>query len=297
MSRQTHHTTKRTKRTKRNSRLKTAAFLLLTIALLLPAIALAESEIVLSTGNDDFSGNSRSDDLYSAGLGISFEFARDRGTDAAPWQRFLSIKENLFTDRKAGVRFDETWLLIGQRVERNQWSLAFYTGTVRAGIGIFGERGQNAVHRLIGDDEVIVDYVPDNEHFATAGVSFRRFLFANQRTVLETGGDVRYAEGFQQWATVSLDAKFKVNRWLDLSASVGARASRSEYAPLEPWVDGVAETLNVGFSAFDRIQLTWSNNEYGTGMNHVSLSFKLPSRALRANSEPRQRKWHDEGTR
>ena len=268
--------------------------LMVVLALLLPLAALAETEIVLSTGNDDFSGNSRSDDLYSAGLGVSFEFSRNRGPDVAPWQRFVSIQENLFTDRDAGVRFDETWFIIGQHVERNNWSLAFYAGTVRAGRGLFGERGQNAVHRLIGDNEVTVDYVEGTEHFPTAGVSFRRFLFANQHVVLETAGDVRTADGFQHWATVSLDAGFKLSRWLDMSASVGVRASSAQYAPIRPWVHGVAKTLEASFTAFDRIQLTWSNNEYGTRMNHVSLSFKLPSRGLRAKRQPHRPEWHSE---
>ena len=169
------------------------------------AKAATENEIIFRTGNDFLAGNSRSDDLYTAGLGFTLELDRDQPATRPLGRRFLTIEENLFTDRDADLRFDETWLLFGRRLRGEAWRADVYVGAVRAGRGLFGEDAQNLVHRLIGDEEVHLRYVDRDRHFAVLGAGIRRTLLQGTRGSLHARAEARLAPEFQNWARVAVD--------------------------------------------------------------------------------------------
>ncbi len=71
----------------------------LLAALALAAMApVAAQELRLSTENDLFGNSTTKDDLYTFAVALSVE----RGPYTVPF------RENAFTDRRAGVRFDES---------------------------------------------------------------------------------------------------------------------------------------------------------------------------------------------
>lgn len=236
----------------------------------------AENEIVLRTGNDFLSGNSRSDDLYTAGIGFTLELDRDQPANRPLGRRFVSIEENIFTDREADRRFDETWLLFGRRLRGDAWQADVVVGGVRAGRGLFGEDAQNLVHRLIGDDEVHLRYVERDRHFAVFGARIRSNLLDGPRGVLTARAEARLASEFQNFARVAVDARLRIRPWLDGIASLGARVSHASYGPLRPWIETVALTAELGVLFKDRLEFTWTHNEFGTGLGHINLSARLP---------------------
>ena len=254
-----------------------------------PARGRAENEIILRTGNDFLAGNSRSDDLYTAGLGFTLELDRDQPATRPLGRRFLTIEENLFTDRDADRRFDETWLLFGRRLRGEAWRADVYVGAVQAGRGMFGEDTQNLVHRLIGDDEVHLRYVDRDRHFAVLGARVRRLVATGDRGELHARAEARFAPEFQNWARVAIDGTLRVRPWLDIIASLGARASHTGYEPLKPWIESVALTAELGVVLKERLVFSWTRNEFGTDLGHLNLAVRLPLRAtVRAPSHPRR---------
>lgn len=243
----------------------------------------AENEIVLRTGNDFLAGNSRSDDLYTAGLGFTLELDRDQPATRPFGRRFLTIEENLFTDRDADLRFDETWLLFGRRLRGAAWRADLYAGAVRAGRGIFGEDAQNLVHRLIGDDEVHLRYVERDRLYPVFGAGLRHATWSGIHASLQTRAEARLAPEFQNWVRVAVDATVRIRPWIEGIASLGARASHASYAPLRPWIQAVALTAELGLVVKERLVLSWTHNELGTDLGHVNLAVRLPlSAALRS---------------
>lgn len=78
-------------------------------------------EVRVETGNDFLTSNPTEDDLYSFAL----EIAVDRG----PWT--LTLQENIFTDKAAGIRFDETYARVGrQLVFGDEWYSRIEVGVV-----------------------------------------------------------------------------------------------------------------------------------------------------------------------
>ena len=238
-----------------------------------------ENEIIFRTGNDFLAGNSRSDDLYTAGLGFTLELDRDQPATRPLGRRVLTIEENLFTDREADLRFDETWLLFGRRLRGEAWRADLYVGAVRAGRGLFGEDAQNLVHRLIGDEEVHLRYVERDRHYAVLGAGIRRALLDGTHGSLHARAEARLAPEFQNWARVAVDGSLRIRPWIEGIASLGARLSHASYAPLRPWIDSVALTAELGVVLKERLVFSWTRNELGTGLGHLNLAVRLPLRA------------------
>jgi len=262
---------------------KTAAILALSFLflLLVPSSSFAQNEIELRTGNDFLAGNSRSDDLYTAGLAITYEFQRAKIGDQWLGRGYAALEENLFTDREAGVRFDETWMLLGRRFDRGETRYGVYGGLVRAGEGLFGERLQNAVHSVIGDEDVDLEYVPENEHFPVLGANIRTHLFSSARWTSHVRGEVRIAQGFKQSLRVGFDVEWRIANWLEVFGGLGAQSTWAEYDLLEPWVEPIHMTAELGVALKQRIVLSWSNNAYGTGMGHLNLAYRMPVKGAR----------------
>lgn len=265
--------------------MKTPARLLLSalLTLLAAASAAAQSTIELRTGNDLLAGNSRSDDLYTAGLALTYEFQNTRLNGRDLGRGFATFEENLFTDREAGQRFDETWLLLGRRFQRGGTSYSVYAGAIRAGRGVFGERAQNAVHGLIGDEDVELEYVDENRHFPVVGAGLRTDLAFGRSWTLEGRAEGRIAQGFKQSLSLGLDGTWQLSRWLEVFASLGTRATWAEYDLLEPWTEPVDLTAEIGVALRERLVVSWTKNEYGTGMGHLSLAYRVPVKVRRTD--------------
>ncbi len=261
------------------------AAVLLQTGILVGAPLLAQNTVHLRTGNDFLAGNSRSDDLYTGGIGLTIDFEQLRIHNARLGRGTLTFEENLFTDTEAGVRYDESWLLLGQRLTGSDWKLDLFGGAVRAGRGLAGENLQNALHRAIGDDEVTLEYVASNDHFPVLGFDFRKWFPMTSRHTLETRVDLRIAQGYQQWLELGAAWSWNATTWLELQAMLGVRASWAEYDVVEPWIESLAPSVEIGVVLCDQILFSWTNNEYGTGMGHLTLGYRLPlERARRTGS-------------
>ena len=256
-------------------------WLLLALFIVAPSAGRAQVEILLKIDNDG--RNSKFDDLYTAGLGLTIGFDR---LSVAAGEGFVTFKENLFTDRDTGLRFDETWLLVGSRHEGRRWQAKFFTGVVHTGHGVLGEGAQNLVHRLTGDEEYQLDYVDENELFPVFGAQGQLVLRERGRLLIESTCELTFAPGFQKWASARVRAHWFARPWLGLFAGAGVRVSHTEYEPLEPWIERFAPEVEVGVELMRRLIFALTKNEYGTGMGHVSVGIRLltrePSRHLRS---------------
>ncbi|MFC1559016.1 hypothetical protein ACFL39_00305 [Gemmatimonadota bacterium] len=256
-------------------------WLLLAFLIVAPSAAWAQVEILLKIDNDG--RNSKFDDLYTAGLGLTIGFDR---LSVAGGEGFVTFKENLFTDRDNGLRFDETWLQVGSRHEGRRWQAKFFTGAVHAGHGLLGEEAQNLVHRLTGDELYQLDYVDESELFPVFGAQGQMVLREWGRFLIESTGELTFAPGFQMWAGARIRAHWIARPRLRLFAGAGARVSHTEYEPLEPWIKRFGPEVEVGVELMRRFVFTGTYNEYGTGMGHISFGIRVttrkPSRHLRS---------------
>lgn len=220
-------------------------------------------ELVLS--NDILAGDV--DDRYTAALsahapvGESLEF---------------SFSERMFTDREAGLRFDETRVALGRRrLGVGRWEVDASIGVVHVGRGLLGESVQNAVHELVAAEPVDLDYL-DRERLhaevvAQAHGPSRRLAAVTWRPEFE----IAIAPGFANQAVGRLVADAEVAPWLGLSVSVGARWATSSLDLVERHLEPLAPELSVSVLVADRLSLTWTDNAFGTGDDHVHLAWRL----------------------
>jgi hypothetical protein len=240
-----------------------AAVLLLLFALV--AVGAGAQGIRFSTENDILTDNPTKDDLYSFALGFEVE------RHGLVW----SLRENGFTDRAAGLRFDETFLTVGYFVPKLEtWTLFVAGGVAHLGEGIFGERTQNAVHRAIGDDEV---------HLGYTGSSFHpRFELRAERA---SGAgpaawgprfELESVPGLRSHATVGAQGLWQPSGRVEVHLFAGVRWSDASFAPLEPHLVELAAAARVGVVVDGRFFLSWSYNEYGDEREHLAVGYVVP---------------------
>jgi hypothetical protein len=248
--------------------MRTAAHtLFLTLILLLaPASGrLAAQELEFSTENDLFTSDSARDDLYTFAFALTTE---SRGT------RF-ALREDAFTDRAAGVRFDETGWSLGHRLPTwRSWQSYGEAGAVRLGRGLFGEEVQNTVHRAVGSDELALTYLEPSLHGRLAFATERAWatndgFMAGPRLELEWVSDVR------AHAIVAADLQWRPFPSLAVDLLAGARWSAADLAALAPHVKPFAAVAEVGVTLHDRIRLAWSYNDHGDGHTHLALGYRF----------------------
>lgn len=241
----------------------------LTLALVLlfaPAIGgLSAQELELSTENDLFTDDSSRDDLYT----FAFALATKRhGT------RFI-LREDAFTDRAAGVRFDETGWSFGRPLP--VWrSFRSYgeAGAVRIGRGLFGEEVQNTVHRALGSDELALAYLEPSLHARLAFVTERSWspggsLSVGPRVELEWVSDVRAD------AIVAATAQWRPLPSLAVDLLAGVRWSGADLAALQPHVVPFGAVVGLGVMLHERIRLAWSYNDHGDGRTHLAVGYRF----------------------
>lgn len=258
--------------------MRTAARLLICalLGLFAPAIGLlAAQEIEFSTENDLFTDETSRDDLYT----FAFALATERH------ERRFALREDAFTDRAAGVRFDETSWSFGRPLPA--WrSFRTYgeAGAVRIGRGLFGEEVQNTVHRALGSDGLELAYLAPSLH--------GRLAFAAERAWSPGGGfavgprvELEWVSDVRAHAILAAAAQWRPHPLLTVDLLAGARWSDADLAALAPHVEPFAAVAELGVTVHERIRLAWSYNDHGDGRTHVALGYRFAR--WRGAGEPR----------
>lgn len=233
----------------------------------------------LRTENDLLAGSEARDDLYTFAVALEVE----RGKSTA------SLRENAFTDREAGIRFDETYLSVARDLAPwRGWGLAGEAGLVRTGRGIFGERAQNAVHRVLGSESVELRYLPSRLHLRAAAVAERRFA-GGDRTDWGPRFEVDLVPGLRSWLLLGAAAAWRPASRIELEARAGARLTRASYAPLAEHLETLVPAVELGVVVDRRFFASWSYGDYGERREHLSAGYRM---ALPGGSEggPRARR-------
>lgn len=244
---------------------------------LVPAVALG---ILLSTAtgaraqglrftteNDILTGNPTRDDLYTFAVGLEVERAGFT----------FALRENAFTDRAAGVRFDETYLDVARAFSMSRgWDVRVAAGVAHTGHGLLGERVQNAVHRMIDDDEVHLDYRGSSWHPHLEAAAGRLAAVGES---LELGPRIEIAStpGLRHRAAVGIEATWRPLPALAVEVFAGARWADAELEPLEPHLAGVGAAGRIGVVVAERWLLGWSVNDQGDEREHWTIGWLVPT--------------------
>jgi hypothetical protein len=232
-------------------------------------------ELKLATENDILTSSDDNDDLYT--FSVAFEVQR------GPY--LFALREHAFTDRRAGVRLDETWLT----AKRALPSLGRFDAQVEAGIahvgrGLFGQQAQNAVHRAIGDEELDLLYYRPSVHPAL-GLEIERVFRVGRSVALGPRFELHGAPGLRSDALIGAQAAWRVNRQVLVELLAGARATRADLPPLAPHLEPVAPVARIGLVIHDTIYLSWAHNTFGDGRQHISLGYWTPLGDPKRNQE------------
>ena len=205
------------------------------------------------------------DDLYTASLGVSVSTGRYS----------YALYEDMFTDQRNDARFDETHLAVSRTLPPvGGWQLRAELGLVRVGEGIFGERAQNRLHRLLGIDERELTYVDDNELHATIGFTAHRPFPAGDSVTAGPWIELCQAFDFKNHAIAGAAFEWKATPRLWLQWRAAARYSGTELDVLEPWVDGWAPAGEIGLRYTRFLRASYSYNAFGTEDHHIHLHFR-----------------------
>ena len=227
--------------------------------------ARAGTELTLRTTNDVGVVLPGKDDLYTASLGLEVATGK---------LRFV-LDELMFTDREAGLRFDETWLTAAYSLPvLSGWESRVEAGAVRVGNGIFGEEIQNFVHRLLNIDEVELDYIQGNDTHALLRLELERPFAARPGLAVGPWFDLSETFGFKRHAILGAALRWQGDGKLSAFGRAAARYSDTELAVLEPWMDGWGPQLEAGLGYGKFLRASYSFNFYGTEEHHLHLAFR-----------------------
>jgi hypothetical protein len=224
----------------------------------------------LTHENDLFSGTPVEDDLYTATVGIAYE--------RSGWR--FRLNERLFTDRAAGLRFDESFLTVSRellqpsRESTRRWSLRAEAGVVRRGRGLFGQGTQNFIHEIVNEPEVRLPYIAGTSVHLAAALELSRTIPLGQGARLRPLIAAESA-GFKEAARIAVEFRQQLPRGWWLVGELGGRLSETEFAPLAPWMDGSAPTYLLGAGYREWISLSWSENAFGTEDRHLHLRLRF----------------------
>jgi|JI10StandDraft_1071094.scaffolds.fasta_scaffold187425_2 hypothetical protein len=236
------------------------------VFLLAPAIGgLAAQQIEFTTENDLFTDDTARDDLYTFAVALEVE---RHGTHFA-------LREDAFTDRAAGVRFDETSWSFGRSLPAwRSWRSHAEAGAVRIGRGLFGEDVQNTVHRALGSDELALAYLEPSVH--------GRLAFATERSWSPGGSfavgprlELEWVSDVRAHAIVAAVAAWRPHPLLALDLLAGGRWSDADLAALAPHIEPFGAVAELGVTVFERIRLAWSYNDHGDGRTHLALGYRF----------------------
>lgn len=241
------------------------ALLVVLATALAPARGIA-GEVRFETDNDFLTSNPEDDDLYTFSLAFAWEWGG----------QMVRLRENAFTDKEAGLRFDETYLTLARELPlRGGWRGSAELGFVHVGRGLFGQSIQNGLHRAIGSREVDLDYAEPARFHPWALLNFDRHTMRGRRLAFGPRFTVSAAPGFHSFAMAGFRLEWDAPGVLAFAPTLGARLSDTVFEPLEPHVSGVALYGSLEVAVWDRLIARWSYNAYGTERQHVALAWRF----------------------
>ncbi len=251
--------------------------MVMLLVTMLSAASLSAVEVELTTSNDFFSGTNQADDLYTADLALNLRWKN----------RNIRIGERLFTDRELGHRFDETYLATNVVTSRwVGWWSNLEVGILHVGRGLLGEDTQNALHRLIGDEEVHLDYVEDGGWYPTAELSLGWPLAGDGRLGVNAEVKAFAAPGFRAWLRAGVAGQWRPTQDVAVEVALGAMVDEVELDALAVRSESIAPTWRVGVS-YRGVVADWSYNRYGTASRHFSLGYRFGLGGERSRSTHR----------
>lgn len=234
---------------------------LLASALASPAQA---QGLRISTGNDLFSSDTQ-DDLYTFSVAIQAE----RGAYT------FALRENAFTDRAAGVRFDETYLSVGRDIPLGpSWQVHAEAGLVHVGHGLFGQSAQNAVHRLLHQEEVELRYQGSELLPRLALVAERPFAVASGLTV-GPRFELDSVPGLRSFALAGAQVLWQPGGRVAVQLLAGGRYTETSLDPLEPHLADFAPVARLELALAERVYVAWAYNDYGDEREHLTVGYRL----------------------
>lgn len=243
-----------------------AALVFASAALALGPPPAAAQGFWFTTENDLLTDRRPGDDLYT--FSVALDLAR------GPWT--LSLGEDAFTDRDAGVRFDESYVTAGRTFELpDAWYLHAGVGGVHVGRGLLGEGTQNVVHRLIGGEEVELRYRGSSAH-ARLAAQAGRWTVLGDRFALGPRLELDAALGLKRHVELGLQALWTPAERIGVEVELGARHDRASIVPLEAHLDGWGAVARVGLVLDGKYLLSWSYNEQGDEREHLSVGYLVP---------------------
>jgi len=242
-----------------------ARILLLAVALVFALQPLGAQELSFSTENDLFTNSSTPDDLYTFSLAAAVELGDYR----------VALRENAFTDRAAGRRFDETYLGVSRALpSRGGWRFRAEAGLARVGRGLFGQGTQNAVHRLIGSDQVELRYLATSLHPRVA-LQGERWYWVGSGFELAPTFEAEAVPGLRYHATAGARARWQPASRLYLDLLVGLRWDHVALDVLAPHIEASGAVAKLEAVVAERVVVSWSLNEYGDKREHVGLAYRI----------------------
>jgi hypothetical protein len=242
-----------------------ARILFLAIALVFTLQPLGAQELSFSTENDLFTNSSTPDDLYTFSLAAAVELGEYR----------VALRENAFTDRVAGLRFDETYLGVSRALpSRAGWRWRAEAGLARVGRGLFGQGTQNAVHRLIGSDEVELRYLATSLHPRVA-LQGERWYWVGGGLELAPIFEAEAVPGLRYHATAGARARCQPASRFYLDLLIGMRWDHVALDALAPHIEPSGAVAKLEAVVAGRVVVSWSVNEYGDEREHVGLAYRI----------------------
>ena len=242
-----------------------AILLLAALPMPAPIAAAATGELVLETENDFLTSN-QTDDLYTFSLTLGWNVGEST----------LRLRENAFTDRRAGLRFDETHVTLGRELRLGtMWTGRGEAGVVRVGRGLFGESAQNAVHRLIGDPEVQLEYIDDDDVHPYGRFELERIVVHGPSLASGPVFELQAALGFKSSVLAGWKVDWTPDGPFAFELTAGHKWADTELDHLAPWISSRAAfgVLEIVFR--ERLVLSWSYDAYGTAREHVAIGYRF----------------------
>lgn len=242
-------------------------------ALHLAALALAISwatgaaaqELRFTSQNDFLTNNPTNDDHYTSSLELQLR----RG----PYT--ISFRENAFTDRDADRRFDETFVTVERTFRALEpWQLTAEAGIVHIGRGVFGQDLQNAIHRLLGNHEVDLEYI-DTRVRPSFALAAERLFWPTRTFAVGPRLEAFAVPDLRSHAVLAVQGTWQPGPAVDLHVVAGARLSDASLDVLEPHTEGFAHVVRAGLLLWNRVVLAWTYNDYGDRREHVTIGYRF----------------------
>lgn len=240
--------------------------LLVALAFVAPAQGL---DMVLTLDNDFLASNDVDDDLYTFSVEL---VVHSKHHDFA-------LRENAFTDKEAGMRFDRTDLTVGRErhLPHLGWNLRWEAGVSHVGRGLFGQDLQNAIHRLIDDEEVDLDYIDKSKIYPLMMLEMGNQSHRIGSLTLGPLIRIESAVGFKTQVFAGARGYWQPPRGPRIRLTAGPKLADTSFESLDRHLAEFGLAAEVQLETARGLVATWSLNRYGTRNQHVSFGYRIRS--------------------